>query len=89
MKTLAKERRHRLDSDHTARVLDHSHRSRLARAAQRDLGLSIEQVAEKAGVCTATAGKFLGLWAPHTQDPRSSTTFRILHALEFKITISR
>jgi len=82
MKTAAQKKRTlKIDSDAMGRVLDHAHRSRMARDGQRRLSLDVDQVAARAGVHRQTAERFLGLAGKrNTQDPRSSTTMRVMLA---------
>ena len=71
-----------------ARWLDHQHRSRMARIEQRKSGMTVEEIAERAGLRVNTVYRFLGLatrWTEgNSKDPRTSTTMKVFAALGFE-----
>lgn len=76
----------RLGSDQLTRILNHLQRARLARAALAENGLTVGELAEKAGVNPKTALRFLGLAGEtNTKDPRTSTTLKLLHVLGWRL----
>lgn len=76
----------RLGSDQVTRILDHLQRARLARAELTRLGLTVQDLAEKAQVHPKTALRFLGLAGEtDTRDPRTSTTLKILSVLGWRL----
>lgn len=81
----------RADLVKTGQILDHLQRSRWARLALMDSGLSVPQLADLTGLAPSTVYRFLGLdsddW--NTKDPRTSTTAKIAQALGWTLEIRR
>lgn len=68
------------------RLLDHMHRARLGRNALAQRNLTVTELAERTGLSYGTVLRFLGLDGErNTKDPRTSTTFKILHQLGWKL----
>lgn len=79
-----------VESDVALRALEHAHQARLARTAQRELGLTVEQIAEKSDVAISTARRFLGLDGDrNTRDPRTSTTWKVFGTLGYSVVLRK